>query len=408
MKSLLLVLSLFVAIQGTASAAEDFPGSGSSSKNLEEEFAKGFAADRGMRDEDNRIVEADRLKIGGYIQPEWQAYGFENLPQRDLAANPITMQLYLDAQLKNDMRAFFKGRFIHDPTIDETVANPISGNFDKQNVSVLDELKVSFNTYRKIFWTLGRQKIKWGASKFWNPTDFLNLERRDFLRTEDLRAGVSMLKAHVPWRATNLYLIAVNDRANQTDQNGAAARFEVPFSFGEITASSYSRKGQPTMVGGDLSFAIKDIDIYLEGAQTDRAQNKSASGGLTYEFKYNDEDVIALGYESFWQENGTEDPLTYPVLLASKKFIPFYIGKKYSMGSISLPNPGRWNHTTFMLNLLQNDNDRSSYQRLTWVYDGISDVVWTVAIGNRNGASNSEMKLLGQTQDAYVQMKVLF
>jgi hypothetical protein len=308
---------------GLRVSAEDFPGE--TATNIEDEFEKGFSKDKGMQAEDHRTVEADRLKMGGYLQAEWMAYQLEKSKVQDYITSPMTLELYLDAQMKNDVRAFFKGRLLHDSAVDESVPSPLTGGAQKQNTSYLDEMKISFNTRRKIFWTVGRQKIKWGASKFWNPTDFINMTKRDFLRQEDLRSGISMVKAHIPWRASNFYLIGVNEAANESSQNGLAGRFEIPINTSEWTMSAYSRKGQKTRLGSDISFALSDFDIYLEGAQTDVATDKSASGGLSYEFKYNDDDTATLGLEGFWQENGASDKAEYAARLAAGQFVPFYM-----------------------------------------------------------------------------------
>lgn len=386
--------------------AEDFPGGATT--NIEDEFEKGFSKEKGMQAEDHRIVEADRLKMGGYLQAEWMAYQLENSAVQDYITSPMTLEFYLDAQMKNDVRAFFKGRLVHDSTVDEAVPSPLTGGAQKQNTSYLDEMKISFNTRRKIFWTVGRQKIKWGASKFWNPTDFINMTKRDFLRQEDLRSGISMVKAHVPWQASNFYVIGVNEAANESSQNGIAGRFEVPINTSEWTMSAYSRKGQDTKLGSDVSFALGDFDIYIEGAQTDLATEKNASGGISYEFKYNDEDTASVGLEAFWQDNGVGDKADYGAKLASGQFVPFYLGRSYTSASLYMMKPGSWNDSSLLFFAIMNNTDCSQYYRATWIYTGISDLQWTVAIGGRSGEAGSEMKLFNQTYDAWVQMRVLF
>lgn len=399
------ILFTSLVLLGLMTRAEDFPGGATAT---EDEFEKGFSKDKGMREEDHRLVEADRLKMGGYLQAEWMAYQLENSAMQDYVTSPMTLELYLDAQMKNDVRAFFKGRLLHDSSVDESVASPITGGPQKQNTSYLDEMKISFNTQKKIFWTVGRQKIKWGASKFWNPTDFINMQKRDFLRQEDLRTGVSMIKAHVPWRASNFYLIGVNEAANESSQNGVAGRLEIPIQTSEWTLSAYSRKGQKTKLGSDISFALKDFDFYLEGAQTDLGTDKSTSGGLSYEFKYNDDDTASIGLEGFWQENGASDKSEYQSRLVAGQFVPFQVGKSYASASLYMMKPGSWNDSNVLFFAILNNTDQSQYYRVTWIYTGISDLQWTVALGGRTGSTGSEMKLFNQTYDGWVQMRVAF
>lgn len=401
-------LFLFLILVSSIAMAEDFPGGASAS---EDEFNKGFGADQGMQEADNKNIEIDRLKIGGNLQAEWLIYKLQNQSQKDYVSNPLSMELYFDSQLKNDVRAFVRGRLIHDSAIDETEISPLTGTTLKQNTSSLDEMKISFQTSRKIFWTLGKQKIKWGAAKFWNPTDFLNLQKRDFFKQEDLRAGLSMVKAHIPFGDANLYLISVNEKANESDKTGGAARVEIPFSTftsGEWSFSSFNQKGQTTRLGSDLSLAIKDVDVYIEAAQDDQGQNKAVSGGLSYEFKYTDDDTASLGVESFWQENGAKDNSEYAARILAGNWTPFFIADSYTLASLFLMKPGSWNDSNIILYFIQNNVDNSQYSRVAWSYTGMTDLLWTLSLGGRNGSDDSEMKYFGLDWDGSINLKVVF
>lgn len=401
MKTIFVLLSLLVS---SLSYAEEFPSGGSA----DSEFAKGFGKESGLGEKDNREVDLDRLKIGGSLRAEWIDYILEDQTQDDLLTNPLTLELYADAQLKNEVRAFFRGRLIHDETINEAVPSPLTAQKQQQTQSSLDELKLSFNSSHRVFWTLGRQKIKWGASQFWNPTDFVNQQRRDLLQAEDLRAGVGLIKAHVPIGRANFYLLGIESGANQSNDVGEAARIEIPFSFGEWTASQYTRKGESARVGTDFSIAVWDFDIYAEGAQTDKGKDSSLSGGVNYAFKYTDDDSLTLGVEAFWQENGTDDKSSYLTLLTQNKFVPFYVGKSYAMASISLPKPGSWNQSSFSVYGIRNNSDSSSYLRSLWVYTGITDLQLMINLGGRYGEKDAEMRFFHQLADIWLQLKVVF
>jgi len=398
---------LAVLLIASLAQAEDFPGG---STPTEDEFSKGFAEGKGLTDKDHDDVNMDRLKIGGDIWAEWQilTLNYPALTQKDITTTPMTLNMYMDSQLRNDIRGFFRGRFVHDASIDETVVSPLTGRTQKRDTSTLEEMKISFNTAKRVFWTLGKQKIKWGASRFWNPTDFLNRERRNLLRPEDLRSGLSLVKAHVPIKNANAYFILSAENANQSSKTGSAARLELPFSLGEVTASVFNPKSSPTMVGGDLSLGVWDFDVYFEGAQTDDDKNKSATGGLTYTFKYSDDDTATLGLETFWQENGTGDISLYQAQVTAGQWIPFYVGKNYSMFSTALMNPGTWNNSNFLFFVIRNDIDKSNYAKLSWSYTGLTDMVWTAAAGIYSGDKGTEMKFFGQELDAYAQLKILF
>jgi hypothetical protein len=70
--------------------------------------------------------------------------------------------------------------------------------------------------------------------------------------------------------------------------------------------------------------------------------------------------------------------------------------------------PGSWNDSNILFFAILNNTDRSQYYRVTWIYTGISDLQWTLALGGRAGEEGSEMKLFNQAYDAWVQMRVVF
>ena len=58
---------------------------------------------------------------------------------------------------------------------------------------------------------MGLQRIKWGSGRFWNPTDFLNQQRKDPLDFFDKRLGVAMLKLHLPLEAQGWNIYGIVD-----------------------------------------------------------------------------------------------------------------------------------------------------------------------------------------------------
>lgn len=394
----------FITLSGSNAWGEDFPGGDESRQELD----KAFGDKGGVQSEDHQFLDKDRLKIGGTLLAEWWAYRLPQSTPDQYLTNPMTLEMYMDSQLRNDIRFFFRGRMVNDPTVDESKVSPLTGAAQRATTSSLDELKFNFHTQRKIFWTIGRQKIKWGAGQFWNPTDFINQERRNFLRQEDLRQGVSMVKAHVPWGNANFYALAVNEKAQESAQNGIGGRFEIPFSRGEWTGSIYSRRGQETLLGSDLSLAVWDFDVYAEAAQTDKGNARATTLGLTYAVKYSDEDTVNFSFEHFRQEDGIDDISQYTSLLLAGKWNPFFIAKAYSAFFVYLPSPGNWNDTSFSLSVIRNCNDKSSYTRLNWSYTGQRDIAWTVALGSHQGDPGTETRLGNLSEDLWVMAKLGF
>ena len=56
------------------------------------------------------------------------------------------------------------------------------GESDKTFTEVaLREIFFDFNLSRKVYFRVGRQYLRWGRNYFWNPTDLINVDKKDFL-----------------------------------------------------------------------------------------------------------------------------------------------------------------------------------------------------------------------------------
>jgi hypothetical protein len=256
---MLLVAAACVAPSPVA-RADEFPFSGSA----ESEFKKGFDKDAGISDTEKTGTEQDRLKLGGTLLSEFWYFDFSGMAYGNSLVQPNSLWGYGDANLRNDVRAFVKARLIFDPTANPALISPLTGNPEQKTQSVLEELKLMFDAGRKAFFTIGKQKIKWGSARFWNPTDFVNTVRRPLLRPEDEREGVTLIKTHVPVRSSNFYLIQILDDASKIEDVGLAARAEVASRSGEFALSAAGKKGRRPSIGADASFGLWDLDVYSE------------------------------------------------------------------------------------------------------------------------------------------------
>jgi hypothetical protein len=331
----------------------------------------------------------------------------ENASQGDFFQSPWTLRLYLDGRLNDDLRAYVLSRQTYDPSVSGTSAPGIGSQDLVRSSSTLDELKIQFNLSKKVFWTLGLQKIKWGSGRFWNPTDFLNTTARDYFYGVDLRQGLPLLKAHLPLGSSNFYLIALENSGNQLKQIQLALRSEFAFDFGEVTASFLSPRSSSAWLGIDGSMGLGDFDVNMEFAYRG-SDVKSAVLGFSYDWKYNDNDVANFGIEGFYQESGTRQVSDYLTLLATDRFIPFYVGQYYVMGVINLSKPASWNDSVVTSYYVRNFSDDSSYLRCMYTYTGYKDLDLSLAIGQRFGDASSEMKLGGQSTDLNALAKLQF
>jgi len=283
---------------------------------------------------------------------------------------------------------------------------------------VLDQLWVTFDVARTVFVTVGKQHVKWGVGRFWNPTDFLHPVRRNPLALFDDRTGSTMVKLHVPWEAKgwNLYGIALlddpagkGDAASSVGKVAGGARAELVFGSAELGADAIVRRGQRPRFGLDFSAGVWDLDVHGElalrtssdvtlweevdpgadiisryGVRKLDGVTPQAVLGVSYGVNYSDEDAIRFAAEYFYNGAGYDDAHIYPWLLVqpswfgaeaapvaaalgfdkTNDFRSFYVGRHYVGLSVVLVAPGSWNDHTFTLAAIANASDGSGIVRL--------------------------------------------
>lgn len=365
----------------------------------------------------------DVLKIGGLLYLRSNASAREHTPPSSWALTvPTLTDLYLDARPSDRVRGFVLGRMLFDPTqsagasLVPGVTLPGGATAAPANPRVLlDQLWLRFDASSTAFLTVGRQHVKWGVGRFWNPTDYLHALRRDPLAVFDERTGTFMARVNLPWerRGWNLYALAIFEplvtqgvspflstaggstgpaaaaagtgAGNQLGQVGAGARAEVVLGGWEIGLDGVAQRGIRPRFGVDLTGGLWELDVRGELALRTSSDVPLYRGGLlsatTYEpsgirpaavlgadwaHKYSDEDSFTVGVEYFFNSNGYSDATLYPLLVANNAFTPFYLGRHYAGAYLLLPKPGSWNLHTFTLSVLGNLSDRSAVGRIDW------------------------------------------
>jgi hypothetical protein len=282
--------------------------------------------------------------------------------------------------------------------------------------TVLDQAWIAFDVENAVFVTAGKQHVRWGTGRFWTPTDYLHPLKRNPFDVFDARTGTSMLKVHVPWesKAWNFYGFGViEDPSAATGTLGAiagAGRAEMVLGASELGLDFFVKQGQRPRFGADLSFGLGDFDFYTDAglrfgddflvvertnagpvfcvgpngsstpmdppvAQQYRAVPSSGFkpqvvAGANWSHKYNDNDVLTLGGEYFYNSVGYKNSSLYPGLIFNQQniplFTPLYTGQHYAALFLSLPAPYSWNYTTFTLTTLGNLSDKSFVTRLDY------------------------------------------
>ena len=363
--------------------------------NEDDVFGGGDGPSKSRDDSSDTTIseeEDDPLAIGGQVYVRLMSYIASEGPFTEQSLRmPNLVDLYLDARPDPRVRAFFNGRLQADPTIKKGAKDMYGGEMDAFDV-MIDQLWIKTDIAHMVYLTLGMQRIKWGASRLWNPTDFLNADKLDSLAVFDERTGVTALKVHVPIESLgwNLYAFGLFDGLDAIEDVGGGVRAEIVFETVEMSLSAAFGKGRRTSLGVDISAGIWDLDIHAEVGFTNEANRTRythtgpldltaflapktreldnwfvrVSGGLDYSFKPNDDDVITIGAEYFYNPLGYSDPKIYPLLFANGAAEPFYMGQHYGALFVMYPSPGNWDEASFMLSNIGNLSDLTFASRL--------------------------------------------
>jgi hypothetical protein len=425
------------------------------------------------------IAPDNPLSIGGQLYLRAQTSGQQGTDAWTLTA-PSLLDVYLDARPNPRVRGFIQGRMSFDPTAapgsaqTQQVQNGSNGAFagtsatgftsfstQRGPTSILDQMWLRFDILNTVFITAGKQHVRWGTGRFWQPTDYLHPVKRNPLDVFDARAGNTMLKVHVPWesRGWNFYGFAVTEDPNQATtyikQVAGGGRAEIVLFDAEIGLDALVKDGQKPRYGVDLSTGIWEFDVYADvgirsgqdflfvnrvdpsliptipcvpdpdpthhipaGAVVDTVSSKyelkplsgtkvQAVGGINWSHKYNDNDMFTLGAEYFYNQPGYSDTSLYPGLLFNTSGTPmlnfFYTGKHYGALFASFPAPYSWNLSTFTLSTLSNISDFSFVSRLDYSYTLLTHITLEAFVGVHYGSRGGEFRLGFQIPDQYIQ-----
>jgi hypothetical protein len=396
--------------QGASSPADG----GSSADERDARLLEG-AASRSRFDTDEE--KSDPLKIGGSLLLTGQAFVQDKARFKDVSFSaPSVLETYLDARPGDRVRAFALGRLQYDAarSAQATSASAL-GAFGvgttastQANPSVaLDQLWLRFDVARKVFLTVGRQKVRWGVARIWYPTDFLNAAPRDPLNPFDARLGANLLKVHVPveslgWNFYGYGLLDNDGAANTLGRLGGALRAELVLGPAEVGLGGVWVAGRRPRYAVDLSTSLGPFDVYGEAAFRNGAdftlfrfpngldvENPVVSkvewyrgsgywpqvtGGLSYQFSYDEKNTALLTAEYFYNPHGYRSaaesvallfaPQLLGVTLDSSQTNTLYRGQHYLALTGILPGLPGLSWVTLSLSNLLNLVDPSGLVRL--------------------------------------------
>lgn len=369
----------------------------------------------------------DIITLGGQLLLQLQYSALEEGDPEDFALrSPNFLDLFVDVRPSERVRAFAQARVQHDFTLTDQGAVVDGGRLAAANLAgfvadetsvLLDQLWLKLDVARRVFFTVGRQRLRWGSGRFFNPTDFVNRQRLDPLALFDQRLGVGLVKVHVPLEAqgANLYLLLDLEDAATLGQVGGALRGEVIVGPAETALTVAYRDGSGLRGGLDVSAGLGRFDVrsevsvswddesaYFEGdldlsnpaapelpTRIDRSDELlvEAMVGADTTFRLaEDGGQLVVGVEYFFNQRGYANADLYPFLIVAPLvdqaaidagqeppfggvpplFNPFLIGRHYVATFLSLLGPGRWDDSTFALSGIGNLSDRSFVVRFDY------------------------------------------
>lgn len=335
------------------------------------------------------------LALGGQLFLRLNSSFREGNGLGDGAVNGASLlDTFADVRPNDRVRAYAQLRFNFDYTV-----LPGEKNFlgvEQQPFSLqLAQAWVKFDLGQVAYVTAGRQRIRWGTGRFWNPTDFINQEIRNSIDFFDQRVGVDLVKVHFPLEALgwNLYLIGIIGGVDVVRDTGLAARAEFVFGPAELALSSFVKDNAPLRFGADISAGVWLFDLKAEGIASRGLGRKLFEGDLDFEagalptevdtegqwyfegvvgaetqLKYTDTDTVALGVEYFYNQAGYQSATIYPFLFLNGGYTPLYTGQHYIAVYASAPSPLQFNDLQLIVSTLGNLSDLSFLTRLDVQY----------------------------------------
>ncbi|MBM4250653.1 MAG: hypothetical protein FJ146_01620 [Deltaproteobacteria bacterium] len=343
---------------------------------------------------------ADTLQIGGRLEVRLDSVNREATRAADSELTRLKQaDLYFDTRPNTNLRSFLRLRLSEGGSNGGTPGVTSDGGL-LNDVCVsgcvrsdIDEMWLKWDIAQKIFVTYGKQHVRWGSGRLWNPSDFTSIRVVDPLALFDRRLGVDMLRVHLPFerQGYNLYAVLLYPNAKRVDQLSGALRGEFAFGgIGELALSLQTAAHAPLRAAIDLSVGLGPVDIHTETVVTKRHSQTLYKGkispatgelptpyrdnekwfvqslwGMDRTIKYSADDVITIGAEYFYNQFGYDQRDLELYSMVNGQSPGLYAGRRYLAIYMNLPNPGSLTDISFFLNSLSNLSDETHLVRLT-------------------------------------------
>ena len=308
-----------------------------------------------------------------------------------------------------------------------------SANETSGTTATIREIFLDFNFNRQVYIRTGKQVLRWGRSYFWNPTDLISTEHRDFFQLDRFRDGSYGTRFHVPFGAAqNIYVFLNQQNAANIDQIAVTAKYEFLVGNSEIGLSTWQKRNSVSLYGIDLSSRLGDIDVKAESAfsygensprvalihstptlYTVRGEwtNKSTIT-LQKNWDWDIPERISLTGEFFYNSHGYDqstfgNPLIKAALFKNNLYVPNMNNRWY--GAIfSTVAQFPIHDMTLGFNTISNLSDASNITGCSLTYSPLAHLTFSSKIYSYWGDPNGEYTYAGNSLSAEVSGTVEF
>ena len=175
----------------------------------------------------------------------------------------------LDIRLLKGVKAFadLQAAWLPAPSFDMALSSGAFGLDSSGAQFNLPEFFVDANYNNIVYVRAGKQVLQWGRCFLWNPTDFVNVEKKTFFQRMGHREGASGLKMHIPYKTLfNFYSFVDLGEVNYADEAAVSAKAEVLVGRTEMAVSARGKRKQDPIFGFDISTQLFEVQISGEAA----------------------------------------------------------------------------------------------------------------------------------------------
>lgn len=216
---------------------------------------------------------------------EWVMRGSVDAYNNNRISTYMNAELFIDIRLRESIKGYADISIKYNPLGDlaahsvSTVTNAMTfaySNYTYYDTNYINltvkELFFDANIAKAVYFRTGKQVLAWGQGFFWNPSDLINIQKKDFanITTANLtREGTYGVKMHIPFgTVANIYgFIDMRDIQNFRDI-GVAGKFEAVLFGWEASISAVGRQNYIPVYAMDLTGRIPLINVDLRAEAT--------------------------------------------------------------------------------------------------------------------------------------------